>query len=725
MHQFKTHLEPFGRAFVSCKSNSKIKKTAAGLIGAAKEMPIDIDVKNGFAYTCFNQATGMRFHSSAYCNFDALDSLVENGHEDAADLKYIRDNMQPYMRHLNPNYTAYTKEQLAHWDEGHLWGGGGWMGHAVPDHADIAKFGTEYYREKVEKYRAVNPGKDDFYDSILMTMDALDILGGRIREVAETMLADAEDSDEIRKLTAIRDTFTVAPQKPCHDFVQASIVFVWIFSFDGIDSPGYFDQYMYDFWKVTEPAIRREYLEAVWQFFHNTRSWNLCIGGSDENWNDLSNDLTYEILDVTAKYKYQTPNLTMRCHRNTPEKLLRAAYKAIATGCGMPTLYNDEVVCPALESLGIPPCDSHYYVMNGCNQIDIQGKSHMGLEDGEVLIAKAVEFVLFNGLSSKTGKDLGLHTGDPTEFESFDEFYDAFFRQLDYMTDLAAEMSNNSQRLYAKEAPNPLRSALIDGCIEKGRDYKDGGPLYGNGQILAEGVADAIDSLAAVKKYVYEDKKYTMAELVDALSKDFEGYDEMYLTLKNSELKFGNDIDYVDSIGAEVVDHFNNRLLGIETARGGHFSGGCSPFSRAPSYGKVLGALPNGKKRDEYLIADSIGATPGCDTHGPTALLNSCLKFNHTLAGSGFILNIKFDKAIFNSEAGEETFLAVYRSYFGRLGQQLSVTVVSAEELIDAQKHPENHRDLIVRVGGYSDYFTNLTRELQENVIARTNYQTV
>lgn len=154
----------------------------------------------------------------------------------------------------------------------------------------------------------------------MMTMDALDILGGRIREVAETMLADAEDSDEIRKLTAIRDTFTVAPQKPCHDFVQASIVFVWIFSFDGIDSPGYFDQYMYDFWKVTEPAIRREYLEAVWQFFHNTRSWNLCIGGSDENWNDLSNDLTYEILDVTAKYKYQTPNLTMRCHREHPRK---------------------------------------------------------------------------------------------------------------------------------------------------------------------------------------------------------------------------------------------------------------------------------------------------------------------------------------------------------------------------------------------------------------------
>lgn len=723
MHLFKTHLEPFGRGFLSCKSNSKIKKTAAGLLSAAREMPIEIDPQNGLAYTFFNQATGLKNSASVFCQEDMLEELAARHPEDAADLRYIKENMRPYLHHQNLRDTAFTKEQLAHFDEGHLWGGT-WMGHAVPDFAGIAKYGTDHYRAQAEKYRSLNPGKDDFYDAILMTMDALDVLGGRIHALAETMLAAAGDEGETRKLTAIRDTFTVAPQKPCRDFVQATIVFVWIYSLDGIDSPGHFDQYMYEFWKVTEPALRREYLEAVWQFFHNTRSWNLCISGSDENWNDLSNDLTYEILDVTAKYKYQTPNLTMRCHRNTPEKLMRAAYRAIATGCGMPTLYNDEVVCPALERLGIPPCDAHRYVMNGCNQIDIQGKSHMGLEDGEVLLTKAVEFVLFNGISPKTGHDIGLHTGDPTEFETFDEFFDAFLRQLDYITDLAVEMSNNSQRLYAREAPNPLRSALIDGCIEKGRDYKDGGPVYGHGQILIEGIADTVDSLAAVRKYVYQDGTYTMAQLVDALSKDFQGYEEMYFTLRNSKLKFGNDVDEVDDLAAAVVNHFNHHLFSRETARGGRYSGGCSPFNRAPSYGKTLGALPNGKKRDEVLIADSIGATPGCDTHGPTALLNSCLKFDHTLAGSGFILNIKFDRALFNSEAGEESFLAVYRSYFGRMGQQLSVTVVSPAELLDARKHPENHRDLIVRVGGYSEYFTNLPPELQENVIARTtNFQ--
>ena len=496
-----------------------------------------------------------------------------------------------------------------------------------------------------------------------------------------------------------------------------------LFTFDGVDSPGHFDQYMYPLWKKTDAGLRREYLENIWNFFHNTRTWNLCISGSDENWNDISNDLTYEILDVTRKFKYQTPNLTMRCHRNTPERLLREAYKTIATGCGMPTLYNDEAVCPALENLGIPPKDAHLYVMNGCNQIDIQGKSHMGLEDGEVNIAKAVEFTLHNGVSEKTGQQLSIKTGDACSFETFDEFYAAFIKQLDYMKDVAAEMSNKSQRVLAEHFPSPLRSATIEGCIEKGREYKNGGPIYGHGQILAEGVADAIDSLAAVKKYVYEDKRFTMAELVDALKHDFEGYDEMYRTFKNSELRFGNDVDYVDSLGAEVIDHFNKHLLSIPTFRGGFFGGGCSPFTRAPSNGRATSALPNGKRRDEELFADSIGATPGADTHGPTALLKSCLSFDHTLPTSGFILNVKFDKELFNSAAGEEAFLGLYRSYFGNGGQQLSVTVVSPEELVDAQKNPNAHRDLIVRVGGYSDYFVNLPKDLQDNVIARTIYQ--
>lgn len=722
MRQFHTTLEPFGRAFLSCESDSKMKRMAAGLMGAARELPLRFDLEKGFVYSGFEgQGTGMGYASSVYCYPETLDRLAAVHPEDRDDLCYIKEQMTPWVKHQDLNRYFFTERQKALLGERHLWGGV-WMGHAVPELAGIAKNGTRYYRELSREYRKRNGGPEDFYDSIEMTMDALDLFGERIRREAEELLRENGGEEERERLTVIRDTFTHAPVRPCRDFAQACIVLIWISSLDGVDSPGHFDQYMYDFWKVTPAQVRRGYLEAVWQYWHDTRTWNVCISGSDEHWNDLTNDLTYEILDVTSKYRYQTPNLTMRCHRNTPEKLMHAAYRAIATGCGMPTLYNDEAVCPALEKLGIPPCDSHRYVMNGCNQIDIQGKSHMGLEDGEVLIAKAVEFVLYNGISGKTGADLGVHTGDPVRFQSFEEFYDAFYKQLDYMTDMAADISNTSQRAYAKEAPNPLRSALIEGCIERGRDYKDGGPLYGHGQILAEGAADAIDSLAAVKKYIYEEKRYTMQELVDALTADFEGYEEMYHTLKNSEWKFGNDIPYVDSIAGEVINHFNARLMGIRTVRGGYFSGGCSPFNRAADYGAVLGALPNGKKSTECLLADSIGATPGCDVNGPTALLNSCLSFDHTLAGSGFILNLKFDRDMFCSAQGEEAFLALWRSYFERRGQQLSVSVVSAQELLDAKKHPQDHRDLIVRVGGYSDYFVDLSGELQDNVIARTQY---
>lgn len=720
MRDFKTKLEPFGRGFVNCESTNKELKTASGIYTACREMDLSIDRDTGLCFNPIRGVTGFAYGDSLYGSRSGLDRLSAEHPDEAEDFQYIKVNMFPYLKHVHLG-DFFTQEHKKHLDEGDLWGGT-WMGHAVPEFNDIAKLGTDALRERIEKCRAANAGKDEFYDALILTLDAIDLLGDRYRELASEMLKKENTEVQRRHLEKIRCTFGHATRGPALDFAEAVIVFSLVFSLDGVDSPGYFDQYMYPFWEKTDPALRREYLENLWQFFHQTRTWNLCIAGSDESWNDRSNDLTYEILDVTAKYAYDTPNLTMRCHRNTPEKLMRAAYRAIASGCGMPTLYNDEAVCPALERLGIPPRDSHLYVMNGCNQIDIQGKSHMGLEDGEVAIAKAVEYTLHNGRSGKEPHlRLGIETGDPRDFKSFDEFYAAFIKQLDHMCDVSCEMSNVAQRVNAEYAVNPLRSILIEGCAEKGVDYKAGGPLYGHGQILAESVADAIDSLAAVKKYVYEDKKYTMSELIDALDRDFEGCGEMYHTLRNTDLKFGNDIEYVDSIAKDVMDHYNGYLLTIPTVRGGFFGGGCSPFNRAASYGKALGALPNGHKYREPLIADSIGSVPGFDTNGPTALLNSCLSFDHTLPTSGFILNIKFDKQMFRTRAGEEAFLALFHSYFDRGGQQLSVTVVSAEELKDAQVRPECHRDLIVRVGGYSDYFVNLNKNLQDNVIARTD----
>jgi formate C-acetyltransferase len=280
-------------------------------------------------------------------------------------------------------------------------------------------------------------------------------------------------------------------------------------------------------------------------------------------------------------------------------------------------------------------------------------------------------------------------------------------------------MANASQRAAALYAPNPYRSNLIDGCIEKGLDLKNRGPIYGHGQILAEGLADAVDSIAAVKHFIYDTKKYTMRELIDALTNDFVGYEELHFDFSHYE-KFGNNCDKTDEIYKDVTEHFYKYLLTKDTFRGGKYGGGCSPFNRAAAFGIKTGALPNGKKKESAILADSIGAVPGCDTKGITALLNSVMSVDQTLAKSGHILNLKFNKELFSTKENKELFLSIVKTYFENRGQQLSVSVISHEDLLCARRNPELYKNIIVRVGGYSDYFVSLSPELQENIIQRT-----
>ena len=357
--------------------------------------------------------------------------------------------------------------------------------------------------------------------------------------------------------------------------------------------------------------------------------------------------------------------------------------------------------------------------MSGCNQIDIFGKSHMGLEDGEVCLAKCLQLALADGVCSITGEFISIRTGDPCSFDTYEKLLCAYKKQVEFVTDSVVKQANDSQRIYARYAPNPHRSILMQGCVEKGLDYKCGGPVYNHGQILTEGIADTVDSLAAIKHYVYDTGKYTMAQLTDALAEDFEGYDELYRDFAGFS-KFGNDIEYVDSIYRDVLEHFYRYLMTKRTFRGGIYGGGCSTFQRTARYAEMLGAMPNGKKKDSLIIADSIGSVPGGDTNGPTALINSVLNFEHTLAKSGNALNMKFNKAAFTTPVGKEAFVAVAKTYFAGGGQQLSVNVVSAQELISAQKDPDSYRNIVVRVGGYSEYFVNLPKGLQDNIIKRT-----
>ncbi len=711
-------IDPFLYGYFADEALEIGERVGLALLHASKNLEIKFS-RQLLPETAFVTESG----SSGYSPSDGLWFSVENILMLAEKYPEHKEALEHYIKEIN---IFRSKSQMLNCEatddlnnSGAEWGGG-WGGHSNPDYGRIINLGTDHIRGIIAENREKYPDKACFYRSCSYLLDALDIFGKRYKEAALQMAEKCDNGKDKAFYLHMAKAFEAVPKKPAYDFMSAMCSFMLVFALDGSDSPGRFDQYMYPAYIKTEnKAEVIDLLDRLWDYFKDHRSWNLCISGSDENWNDESNQLTYEILAMVRKKGYNTPNLTCRVHQNTPSELWNAIADTLATGTGLPALYNDNVVCVALEKIGIPPRDSHDYCMNGCNQIDILGKSHMGLEDGEVIFTKCLEFALHNGVDAMSGKKVSIETGAPTTFDSYERFERAFMDQLEFVTYNSCSSANRWQHMRGVFQPHPLRSCLIEGCLEKGEDYRNGGPLYNHGQILAEGIADAGDSLYAIKKLIYDEKKYTMAELIDALNANFRGYEQLHHDFKNCE-KFGNDIEAVDEITARALNRFFTILKRNRTYRGGVFTGGCSTFNRAANYGLKTAALPNGKLKGEPLLADSVAATPGRDTNGPTAQIKSVLKYNHTDACSGFVFQNKFEKKMFNSEKGKASFIALAKAYFAGGGQQYTITVVSPEDLIDAKEHPENHRNLIVRVGGYSDYFTSLTQELQDNVIERT-----
>lgn len=711
-------IDPFLYGYFSDESLTHGERVGLALICAAENLEIKFSLQllpaTGFATKY--ETSGYAPSEGLWFNTENIALLCEKFPEYRETFSRYIDEIniiQSKVRLLNCPVTDALDNSGAQW-------GGGWGGHSNPDYGRIINYGTEYIRGIIAENRDKHPDEAWFYNSCSYALDAIDIMGERYRKAYLEKAGECGNDEDRVFYLRMAKAFETVPKKAAYDFTSAMCSFMLVFALDGSDSPGRFDQYMYCAYQKTENKEEiTDLLDRLWEYFHEKRSWNLCISGSDENGNDETNELTYDILAMVRKKGYQTPNLTCRIHKNTPDRLWSEIADTLAVGTGLPALYNDDVVCTALEKIGIPPADSHDYCMNGCNQIDIHGKSHMGLEDGEVVFAKCLEFALHNGVNAMDGKLISVKTGDPVTFETYERFERAFFEQLEFVTYNSCNSANAYQHMRGVFQPHPLRSCLIEGCLEKGRDYRNGGPIYNHGQILAEGIADTGDSLYAVKKLVYDEKKYTMQELIDALNSDFDGYEKLHHDFKTCE-KFGNDSGEVDEITARIVNRFFAFLKRNNTYRGGVFTGGCSTFNRAAGYGMRIAALPNGKRKGEPLLADSIAATPGRDTKGPTAQMKSVLGFNHTEACSGFVFQNKFEKKMFCSEKGKASFIALAKAYFAGGGQQYTVTVVSPEDLIDAKAHPENHGNLIVRVGGYSDYFVNLSEELQDNVIERT-----
>lgn len=714
------HLEPFAWGYIHANRNNLEYRIANGMKTFAEEVETDIIPEDWFQ-SPLGKFDSLAVHYSRGGGIELNESVRNRNAEGITELSEL-EQLNFYFDYFFPYETSRVISKVRTPVEEKLeinkccWAAGG--GHSNPDYEMLLRIGTNGIRKKIELFRKVHTDKKDFYDALILAVETLETVADKYKEKALSLLNTATDEDKII-LNRIYDAFSNIPRNKPRNFFEACQFFWLSFSLLDIDSPGLFDYALGAYYNDTQED--RKSLEKLWELFRKTRTWNLCIGRSDEFGNDYTNSLTYAVLRLARDKKYNTPNITMRVNKNTPADLWELALDTLSTGIGMPAIYNDLSVCTALEAIGIPPSDAHLYCMNGCNQIDIFGKSHMGLEDGEISVIKALEFTLFNGVCQFSYEKLAPETGDPTSFSGFDEFLSAYKKQIEYLADYITDTSNKAQEIFANYAPNPWKSIMVQGCIEKGLDYKNRGPIYGHGQVLTEGLPDTADCLAAIKHFVYDTKKYTMTELISALSANFDGFGELHRDFSNYS-KFGNDIDEVDSIYAEITDHLYRYFQTKKTFRGGVFGVGCSTFHRAPNYGFHVGALPNGKKKGEKLLADSIGATPGNDVKGPTALLCSVMRGNQYLATSGNVLQMKFSKEQFTSPEGRNAFTAIVKAYFSQGGQTLQINVLSREDLLDAKENPERHKNLIVRVGGFSEYFTRLAEPLQDNIIKRTLY---
>ena len=711
--------DPFSTGYLSCDSAYHTVRLAHALCAYWANMPAVIEPGDRLVGRIRPRGVGgFSFGSGIICRAEAAKELKKQfpewgGHLDG--LVAFWRSWEPGSRMRFPEDERFMSGQNVYW--------AGWGGHTVLGFEQLLAEGTEGIRESIRRYQVeeADSAKYAFSEALLIVCDGIDAFADNYAEAA-AQLAEKEDGEQREELMTIADRCSQVPRYGARTFPEALQAFWFIHLLDGTDSPGRFDQYMFPYYQRDRDAGRltqveaQEWMDHLWKRFNDTRSWNLCVGGLCPDGSDGTNDLTFMALEATRRIQKIAPNLSLRLHRNSPPALWRKTIEVIETGVGMPALYNDDLFIPALMRYGIPEEEARDYAMNGCSQVDIQGRSHMGLEDGEMNLLKCLELALHDGLDPYTQRQLGPHTGDPRDFKNFRQLWQAYTTQVEAFSKRLTDAANVVQKAHAETSPNLLRSLFVKDCIEKGQDFKAGGPRYNHGQILTQGIANTADALAVIKKLVFEEGRIRMDELLDAMDEDFPDESFRQRLIHNAP-KFGNDNDYVDSLAVQVIHHFYRHLNTYRTWRGGTFAGGSIVFTRAVSFGAKVGATPDGRKAHTPL-ADSVGPAQGRDIHGPTAMLNSVAKVPQILAQSTYVLNVKFSPQVIREN--RDKVITLFQTYFHKGGQQIQVNVVDREALLHAKERPEQYEGLIVRVGGFSDYFIRLSPALQNDVIART-----
>jgi len=507
-------------------------------------------------------------------------------------------------------------------------------------------------------------------------------------------------------------------------------------------NPGRLDQHLYPFYEseLAEGKLTKEkateILQSFWIKFNNhpappkigvtakesntyTDFALINVGGLKKDGSNAVNELSYLILDVIEEMRILQPSSMVQLSRKNPDDFIQRALKIVATGFGQPSIFNTDAIVQELTRQGKTLEDARNGGASGCVESGAFGTESYFLT-GYFNLTKVFEITLNNGFDKRTDRMVGLESGNPESFKTFDELMEAFSKQLAYFIDIKIKGNNAIEKLFAEEMPVPFMSLLIDDCISNGKDYNAGGARYNTSYIQGVGLGSLTDNLTSVKYHVYDNQTISMGELLNALKANFKGYEELQKELIFNTPKYGNDDDYADAQAEKIFDLFYDAVDGRPTHRGGIFRINMLPTTSHVYFGSVIGAMPDGRKANTPL-SEGISPVQGTDTKGPTAVLKSAAKIDHIKTG-GTLLNQKFTPQLLSDDKGKSSLVHLIRSYFKMDGHHIQFNVVNAETLRDAQLHPEQYRDLIVRVAGYSDYFNDLGEDLQNEIIRRTEH---
>lgn len=634
------------------------------------------------------------------------------------------------------------------------------ISHITPKYEKVLKLGflgiaeeAESHIRRLEEIESAGGMKPEllnelhFYEAVKITCTAAADFATRYRQKAFDLARECDDETRRRELLAVAALLERVPARPAETFSEA-IQSVWLAhvivhqeNFQHGISFGRLDQILFPYYEADIEAGRLEYGDAVeligcmmvkcaeilplfnsvgTRFFSGLSSaQGITLGGTDKDGNDATNELSFAFLHAFDAVRLRQPNLHARVHRKTPEEFLIKIADTVKKGGGMPALFGDEGIKPGLLLQGENGEDAWDYSIVGCVEPNVQGKTLSACGAAFVNLGMALEMALTNGRSRFNDSHTGPKTGDPVGFASINDVLDALRRQMAFLVRNAVAGNNAIELAHMDMYPTPLLSELVDGCMESGTDITRGGALYNCTGIQGVGFAEVADSLAAMDSLVFKKKAVTMQQLLEALDDNFEGQERLCRQLRNQTPKFGNDDREADRFAEQILRMYCDEAIKYNNPRRGKYVPGFWTMTTHNGFGSYTGALPNGRKAGASF-AEGITPSAGSDRNGPTASMKSVASLGMDRIGNGCTLNQKFSPGALAGEKGSRDLASLVRAYFDLGGMQVQFNVVDRETLIEAKKHPEQYPGLLVRVSGYSAYFADLTPEMQEEIIVRT-----